>query len=683
MIGRAIGTAFGLAALLAAAAPIFAAAAPVNEDAVAVVIGNRAYQGEGIPPVAYAHNDARAMKRYLMDVLGYRDGNIIHLQDATQSQMQAAFGNRETHKGKLWRYIREGTSDVTVFYSGHGVPGLSDKRGYLLPVDADPNAPEINGFPVDVLYKNLARLGARSVTVYLDACFSGESSGGLLIKSASGITVTPKLPRVSKGMVVLTAAKADQVASWDEKSSHGLFTHHLLNALYGKADTDRFGKKDGHVTLAEAEGYLGRNMTYAARRTYGREQEASAQGNGTAVLGAVPKAGRPKLAAAEPAAPELAALPPAKAAIEQLDETFVVTKTANIRATPDAKSKKLTTLRIDTGLQVTGKTSDGKWLRVAHKGQDAFIWSALTKSIDATELSAWGKVKGSQESASFESFLSDHPSGHFAPRAKQLMSALTPVPKPAAPKPTPSIQPAVGTHFPPGKVFRDCAGCPEMVVIPAGAFRMGDLSGSGASDEKPVHRVTIPQAFAVGKYEVTQAEWRSVMGNNRSEFKGDRNPVERVNWNEAKEFVRKLSTRTGQRYRLLSESEWEYAARAGTSTKYSFGNDVGLGNANCDSCGSRWDGKRTAPVGSFGPNAFGLHDMHGNVWEWTEDCWNDNYTGAPSGGAAWTGAGECAARVLRGGSWYYYPRSMRSANRKYFGTTHRRYFFGIRIARTL
>lgn len=402
---------------LFAAEPAFAAA-PVNDDAVAVVIGNRSYKSERIPAVTYAHNDAAAMKRYLMDVLGYREGNIIHLKDATQAEMQAVFGNRATHKGKLWRFLRKGVSDVTVFYSGHGVPGLKDKRGYLLPVDADPNAPEINGFPMDVLQRNLSQLGARSVAVYIDACFSGDSSAGILIKSASGITVTPRLPRVSKGMVMLTAAKADQVASWDETNKHGLFTYHLLAALYGKADTSRYGDGNGSITVKEVEAYLGREMTYAARREYGREQDASVQGNGATVLGPVPEV-----------APQLAALPPAKLAIDALDETYVVIKTVNVRATPDAKSKKVTTLRLDAGVQVTGRTKDGKWLRIAHGGNDAFVWSSLIKPIDAAELAAWDRVKESREASAFEGFLSDYQSGHFSGRAKRLLAALTHLPK--------------------------------------------------------------------------------------------------------------------------------------------------------------------------------------------------------------------------------------------------------------
>ena len=127
-------------------------------------------------------------------------------------------------------------------------------------------------------------------------------------------------------------------------------------------------------------------------------------------------------------------------------------------------------------------------------------------------------------------------------------------------------------------------------------------------------------------------------------------PVINVSWKDAQSYVRWLSQRTGHRYSLPSESEWEYVARAGTDTRYSWGDEIGRNRANCDGCGSRWDDEQTAPVGSFSPNAWGVHDMHGNVWEWVEDCWNDSYVGAPSDGSAWE-SGECGYRVLRGGSW--------------------------------
>ena len=240
------------------------------------------------------------------------------------------------------------------------------------------------------------------------------------------------------------------------------------------------------------------------------------------------------------------------------------------------------------------------------------------------------------------------------------------------PKPAPSaVKPAVGAYFRPGDTFKDCADCPEMVVIPAGSFRMG--SNDGDSDEKPVHRVTIPRPFAVGKYEVTQAEWRAVMGSNPSKFKGDRNPVERVSWDDTQDFVRLLGAKTGKQYRLLTEAEWEYVARAGTATKYHWGNSFDASHVN--------NGGRTVPVGRYAPNGFGLHDMHGNVWELVEDCWHDSYSGAPTNGSAWT-TGDCRYRVLRGGSWILDPWILRSALRYGDFPNIRLNDNGFRIART-
>ena len=243
----------------------------------------------------------------------------------------------------------------------------------------------------------------------------------------------------------------------------------------------------------------------------------------------------------------------------------------------------------------------------------------------------------------------------------------------------------------PGETFRDPLSSggvgPEMVVIPAGSFQMGCVSGVGChDDEKPVHQVTIPQALAVGKYEVTFEEYdRFTMPTGRVDDHGwgrGRRPVINVSWQDAKDYVRWLSQETGESYRLLSESEWEYAARAGTGTAYSWGNEIGSGRANCDGCGSQWDASQTAPVGSFSANGFGLHDMHGNVWEWVEDCWNGSYNGAPSNGSAWQ-QGECSRRVLRGGSWGDLPGSLRSAYRLRNSTGFRVSYYGFRVARTL
>jgi len=258
-----------------------------NKNAVAVIVGNRDY-AEGLPKVDYAVRDADAFKAFLTGALGYDGENIVDLRDATKAQMETAFGNERTHEGRLWRYLDpQGKSDVMVFYSGHGVPGLKDRRGYLLPVNADANSPEINGYPIDLLLENLAKLEARSIAVFLDACFSGNSAKGMLINATSGITISARMPEQTHGnLVVLSAAKGDQVASWDTEAKHGLFTRYLMEALYGKADSAEYGDGDGKVTLAEVKSYLDDRMTRRARRLWGRHQNADMRGDGATVLAA-------------------------------------------------------------------------------------------------------------------------------------------------------------------------------------------------------------------------------------------------------------------------------------------------------------------------------------------------------------------------------------------------------------
>ena len=263
-----------------------------------------------------------------------------------------------------------------------------------------------------------------------------------------------------------------------------------------------------------------------------------------------------------------------------------------------------------------------------------------------------------------------------------------------------------------GDRFRDCDGtwCPEMVVVPAGEYRMGSPSGEAGrdDDEGPRHRVRIAKPLAVGVYEVTRRQFAEFVeatdhnaGNRCRTYEGgswdwreslswrnpgfdqtDGHPVVCVSWEDAQAYVDWLREKTGEAYRLLSESEWEYVARAGTQTRYEWGDEVGSERANCDGCGSRWDNRQTAPVGQFEANRFGLHDVHGNVWEWVEDCWNGSYAGAPADGSAWR-SGNCDRRVLRGGSWYDGPRYLRAAVRNRNDAGYRNYFIGFRIARTL
>jgi formylglycine-generating enzyme required for sulfatase activity len=246
---------------------------------------------------------------------------------------------------------------------------------------------------------------------------------------------------------------------------------------------------------------------------------------------------------------------------------------------------------------------------------------------------------------------------------------------------------AVSYWLRPGESFRDGDSAPEMVIIPLGSFMMGSRDGEGQMTERPQHQVIIPQAFAVGKYPVTFAEWDAAFAEGGILYKPNdegwgrgRRPVINVSWNDCKSYIRWLNSKTALPYRLLSEAEWEYCCRANTYSTYIFGSTINETMA-------RFNGGKTVEVGSFDGNAFGLHDMHGNVWEWCEDSWHDSYVTKPEKlkgtGAAWVNEG-IRLRVFRGGSWDNNdPKTLRSAARVGFYPEHRANIYGFRVARTL
>ena len=301
--------------------------------------------------------------------------------------------------------------------------------------------------------------------------------------------------------------------------------------------------------------------------------------------------------------------------------------------------------------------------------------------------------------AAYNEYLAAYPDGAYADLANQMVAQLG----------------ATGE-------FRDCDHCPAMVVIPSGSFMMG--SDDGKPDETPRRRVTIAEPFAVGKYEVTVGEFAAFVtatGHDMADGEGllglppanactslnilqvferitwrapgygqdDDSPVVCVSWNDAVAYVKWLSIETGQPYRLLSEAEWEYVARAKTDTAFHFGATISTKEANYDSSHSdelsvdRLNRGQSISVGSFPPNRFGVHDVHGNALEWAEDCWHENYEGAPTDGRAWTSDGDCEVRVARGGSWYNYAALIRSAARASFDARKRHSHFGLRVARAI
>jgi formylglycine-generating enzyme required for sulfatase activity len=243
----------------------------------------------------------------------------------------------------------------------------------------------------------------------------------------------------------------------------------------------------------------------------------------------------------------------------------------------------------------------------------------------------------------------------------------------------------------PGSDFKECAnGCPVMVVIPGGKFIMGSPENEPdrSASEGPRHEVTIAKPFALSKFEVTFEEWDACVAAAACPRVSDgwgrgTMPAINVSWVDAKQYVGWLSQLTGREYRLPTEAEWEYAARADADTRYSWGDEVGMGNASCDGCGSQWDLKQTAPVGSFKPNRFGLYDMHGNVWEWVEDSWHESYDVAPTDGSTWLRGGDPSFRVARGGSWRNESELVRAAVRVRRNANVRFDTLGFRVARTL
>jgi formylglycine-generating enzyme required for sulfatase activity/TRAP-type uncharacterized transport system substrate-binding protein len=294
---------------------------------------------------------------------------------------------------------------------------------------------------------------------------------------------------------------------------------------------------------------------------------------------------------------------------------------------------------------------------------------------DPGELRYWDTIKRSEIPADFQAYLNSYPNGQFAAMAHARLDQF------ATKIPNDSARDSANPGMPP---IRDCTQCPELVLIPSGRFAMG-TAGSFAF-EKPVHQVSIPKPFYLGRREVTFDEWDACVAEGGCRYRPDDRgqgrglrPVTDIDWEDAQAYVGWLSRKTGHAYRLPTESEWEYAARAGTTTAYPWGQGVNIDRANCVGCNSK-PLNDTVDTGRFPPNGFGLFDMAGNAAEWVEDCWNDSYRGAPTDGSAFIKP-QCQQRVLRGGSFNNDPRYLRSATRFKYDHDVRYYANGFRVVR--
>ena len=223
------------------------------------------------------------MRDYLVRTLGFLDGNVVFIQDATQATFNSVFGTERDHKGRLFDLVKPDRSDVFIYYSGHGAPDLDTGKGYLVPVDCDPKRVDLNGYPLELLYRNIARLPAKSATIVLDSCFSGDSQRGSLIPGVSPIVPVIDNPLLEAGnATVLTASRAKEVSGWYGEKQHGLFTYFFLKALQGAADDG-----DGALTLAEIRDYVGDTgdgVPYWARVLHSTDQHPQVTGDEALVL---------------------------------------------------------------------------------------------------------------------------------------------------------------------------------------------------------------------------------------------------------------------------------------------------------------------------------------------------------------------------------------------------------------
>ena len=681
--GDAVGRLNFAKAAFAFAAGLAVASASEATERVALVIGNSAYAN--VPALANPLNDASDIGDAL-DRLGF---SVTRIENADQAALRQS----------LQEFQRAASaSDIAVvFYAGHGME--VDQRNFLVPVDArlvSDQDIEFEAVPLELVSRAVARASKLRLVV-LDACRDNPFAIRMQRAGATR-SIGRGLARVEPPgeTLVAYAAKEGTVAS-DGAGRNSPYSAALL----------------AHLEEPGLEvGMLFRKVRDAVVRETGGRQEPF-------VYGSLSSEGvyfSARLAPERDSVKPPAGGAPGEASASGPGAVAAIPAAAETAARAYEAAERLHTLE---GYEAVAERFPGSIFADLARGQ-------------IRKLSGEG-VEGATASAPLES-----PSSGLGPESLELdrlewrlvqvgLASLGFDPGPADGLIGRGTRGAIGRlqasrgleatgyldvelrkellaeaeaskRLRPGSVFRDCAACPEMVVVPAGSFMMGSpASEEGRREsEGPVHRVEIRKPFAVGKYEVTFAEWDACVsagdcGGYRPGDRGwgrGRRPVVNVNWEDAKSYVSWLSRKSGEAYRLLSESEWEYAARAGTTGPFHFGSTISTDQANYDGAlayGSGGKGVyrgKTVLAGSFPANGFNLHDMHGNVWEWVEDCWNDSYAGAPSDGSVWT-SGDCSARVLRGGSWSFEPRYVRSAGRGRNSTGFRSYFFGFRVARIL
>lgn len=651
---------------------------------VALVIGNAAYQGE--KSLRNPGNDAQDVAAALQ-------------QAGLQVRRHTNLGRSEMNRAiDEFMHAAEGAELAVVYYSGHGMQ--ANGEAYLIPVDAKiKNERDVRNESIRLadLMDDLEIKRIGNTLLIIDACrdnpYRSRTKGGV-----KGLA----RPKEMNGAFLVAYATADGTTADDGDTRNGLYTEQLLKQLGQSGKSLRDVVEDTQLAVEKISNGAQRPKNYGDTAKF---RSITLQG-GTqlASLQAEPVV---RIAAPQPSPSSLSA--PAR---NQDAETqfWQEVKSSNSRDYVEAYIKQYPKGKYLALAKVELKRLDDAQ-RAERARQEAQQQRALEQERQSAlraEQASWEAAKAGNTPESYASYLASYPAGNFASLAEAAQQRLqrdaayqaeAQAWKQAETATNSATVQAYVSRYPngryqsqaqiklaalqkeeaemrPGKVFKDCADCPEMVVVPAGNFTMGSIENA---DENPPHSVNI-KSFAIGKYEVTQGQWKAVMGSNPSHFGncGDNCPVEKVSWNDAKDFIQMLNAKTGKSYSLPSESEWEFACRAGGGHRY-------CGSDNVDAVG--WHNGNSAnsthPVGQKQANAYGLYDMSGNVWEWIEDIWHGNYAGAPTDGNVWVSGDEQSQRVRRGGSWVNVTVSLRSADRDRYAPDYRINYIGFRIARTL
>ncbi|MGH9831408.1 MAG: caspase, EACC1-associated type [Blastocatellia bacterium] len=603
----------------------------------AILIGSSRFDKEPkLTPLKCPENDVDGMY------------DIVASSELGAFEEPAVFKNadHQTILGQIEETLSDARAEdhLLIYYSGHGETDLPG-RLYLTAADTQVRKLFSTSIPVETLRGMIEHYHCKRIMLILDCCFGG-AAGKSFVKGS----VDEQLKQLSRGsgIYILTASTASQTALEKEADDHSLLTKHIIGGIRTGEAAD---EKTGLVTMEDLYRYVHRQVI--------------AEGHHEPMRWALNVRGE-----------ELVIARAGKSRLDRLRrlEDQVLESARRLPRKVRIRAQQV----IDECQAQPGLHTD--YIRLLETLFDNRM--ELGDFIDE-----WDQIEASER---LQTPAQPPPVVVTPPQQEKNVPPLSPgsskfkkraALSPQQEKKTPPSSPVIVTppqqekkaplRKPVESFTDDLNGVPlEMIYIPGGSFKMGAPEGVGNDNERPQHDVTI-LGFYIGKYQITQAQWEAVMGKNPSYFKGYLKnffkgyfkgdpalPVENVPWNDAKQFCEKLAQMTGKAYRLPSEAEWEYACRAGTTGDYA-------GDLDAMAWYGDNSGSKTHPVGQKQPNAFGLYDMHGNVWEWCEDVWHDSYKGALTDGSAWLSGGDSIRRVLRGGSHRNNARFCRSAYRNH------------------